>query len=323
MSINTTDIDFTSIDFPKTGDSSPATNRPYFAPLDIAAPYNGSNVVYRLLRLETWGPALMNLGYYSFSGPLAFLNLAANQELAQRRLVIKSVGLLDVRRGDRVLDVACGRGKIAFIAHCLHPETTVVGMDLLDDNVQVARTLFNHVGDLSYCVGDAMDLDFPEASFDRVMCLEAAFHFPDRLQFLREAYRVLHPGGRLVVVDFAWKTDADRVHRDDPETRLVRDIWQWNDFSSVSDYARMAAESGFQMLSGHDWSRRVTGAIQQMFQRMSSLGNTRWGRRLLLWKNPLYRSFSNQDWEQVAHAVRAHDHVRRHSKYMAFVFEKQ
>lgn len=315
-------IDTTSIDFPKTGDPSPATNRPYIAPLDIAAPYNGSNVVYRMLRLETWGPALLNLGYYSFSGPLAILNLAANQELAQRRLVIKSVGLLDVRRKNRVLDVACGRGKSAFIAHCLHPETTVVGMDLLDDNVQMARTLFNHAGNLSYCVGNAMDLEFPDASFDRVMCLEAAFHFPDRLQFLSEAYRVLRPGGRLVVVDFAWKTDADRVHRDDPETRLVRDIWQWNDFSSVSEYTRMAGESGFQMVLRHDWSHRVTGAIQRMFQRLSSLGNTRWGRRLLVWRNPLYRSFSDQDWEQVARAVRAHDHVRRHSKYMAFVFEK-
>ena len=289
----------------------------------VASSYDGSNVVYRALRVETWGPTLLNLGYYKFGGCLSFLNLMSNMELAQQRLVRKSIELLHVLPGQHVLDVACGRGKSSFILQSLHPEATVVGIDLLERNVQVAQTLFNQISGLSYRVGNAMDLDFPDASFDRVMCVEAAFHFPDRMRFLSEARRILRPGGRLVLVDFVWNNDAARSHRNDPETRIVRDIWQWDDFATLREYELMMDATGFRILSSHDWSQRVTRPMQCLFEWLSAFGITSLGRRILEWNNPLYRSFTAQDWELIAQAVRGHEHVRRLSKYMSFVLEKR
>lgn len=290
--------------------------------LDVESSYDGSNIVFHLLRLDTWGPGLMNLGFYEWTGPLGSLNLFANMEFAQRRLVLKVVDLLMPEDSNRVLDVACGRGKSSFMLSCTRPGTTVVGLDLLEDNIRVARTLYGNVQGLSYRAGSSMDLQFADESFDRVMCIEAAFHFLDRGQFLREAFRVLSPGGRLVVVDFAWNSDADHAHRDDDETKLVRDIWQWNDFSSVNEYETAASDAGFQTRSRQDWSRHVTNPIQQRFRLAAALGNSNWGRRLLDRYNPMYRSVSKTEWSKAKQAVKAHDHVQRYSKYMAFVFEK-
>jgi MPBQ/MSBQ methyltransferase len=310
--------------------STPAPIGPHFIPFrpepsvlpEVGASYDGSNAVFRLLRMETWGPALMNLGWYPFRGPFASLNVLVNLELAQRQLVMKSVGLLDIQPQHAVLDVACGRGKSSFIIHCLTPTANVVGMDLLTQNIYVAETLFDKLPTLQYTPGDACDMPFADESFDRLHCLEAAFHFPDRAQFLREAYRVLRPGSRMVVVDFAWRTEADRAHRHDPETMLVRDVWQWEDFYTIAEYEERAIEAGFSVVARHDWTTRVATPIQAVFRFLSNLGNHPWGRRFLEWRNPLYRSISHEDWRALDLAVRAHQHVRNLSRYMAYVLEK-
>ncbi len=291
-------------------------------PIDVQTSYDGSNVVYRMLRLETWGPALMNLGYYPFRWPFTTLNVLVNLEWAQRQLVMKSVDLLNIKPEHHVLDLACGRGKSSFIIHCLYPGATVVGLDLLNRNIAVANALFDHLPGLSYAAGDVTDLKFDDGSVDRILCLEAAFHFPDRAQFLREAYRVLRPGGRAVVVDFAWKTEAHRDTLDDPETRLVREVWQWDDFFSIADYEHAAVDAGFRIVSTHDWTSRVSTPIQAVFRCLSDLGNNSLGRRFLEWRNPLYRSISPTDWKALAESVVAHQYVRNNSNYMVFVLQK-
>jgi MPBQ/MSBQ methyltransferase len=63
--------------------------------------------------------------------------------------------LLNVQRGDSVLDVACGRGKTSYMIAQLYPGCTVTGLDLLPENIQVAKTLFGNVPGLSYIVGNA------------------------------------------------------------------------------------------------------------------------------------------------------------------------
>jgi cyclopropane fatty-acyl-phospholipid synthase-like methyltransferase len=264
----------------------------------------------------------MNLGWFPYFGPLSFLNLLLDLSKAEIRLVAKSTALLDVQAGDAVLDVACGRGKSSYMIAQLYPGCTVIGLDLLPENIQVARTLFGNLPGLSYVVGNAMDLDVADESVDRVHCLEAAFHFPDRARFLREAYRVLRDGGTLVVVDFAWKTSEGHRVRDEGPAKAVRQVWQWDDFSSIKEYRQAACDVGFEVQSCFDWTRHVSKPVTFRFSAAAWLGQRRWGQRLLTLFYPLLWGTSDGDWRELQASAEASRCLLPYYAYMAYVFRK-
>ncbi len=120
---------------------------------------------------------------------LRFLRLCAGR-LAERAAIPP---------GARVLDVATGTGTVAFEAAAMTgPEGRVVGVDRAQRMVARARQKLAAAGlpHVEFREGDAQQLEFPDGSFDLVLCASSLFFMPDMPGAVREWRRVLVPGGR-------------------------------------------------------------------------------------------------------------------------------
>jgi SAM-dependent methyltransferase len=107
------------------------------------------------------------------------------------------LGLLEVGPGDHVLDIGCGTGRLAVAAlERIGAEGRIAGIDPASPRIDVARRYTDPR--LDFRVGVAEDLSqFADASFDVAYLNSVLNWIRDRAQALREAYRVLKPGGRL------------------------------------------------------------------------------------------------------------------------------
>ncbi|HVE94124.1 MAG TPA: methyltransferase domain-containing protein [Acidimicrobiales bacterium] len=118
---------------------------------------------------------------------------------------------LGVQAGDRLLDLGCGAGRHAYEA--ARRGARVVALDADDVEVKTTAALLeamadeNQIGDGgSGCaaVGDALQLPFANAAFDRVIASEVMEHVPADVAALDELVRVLRPGGTIAITVPRW-----------------------------------------------------------------------------------------------------------------------
>lgn len=114
--------------------------------------------------------------------------LAFNRKLAE---------IVRVPEGGRLLDIACGSGRLLKMLRQQRPFEGY-GTDISEAMVRVAR---RDLPDMTFHTAPADKLPFDDGFFDVVTVCAAFHHFPDVAAFAREAYRVLAPGGRLYIAD--------------------------------------------------------------------------------------------------------------------------
>jgi ubiquinone/menaquinone biosynthesis C-methylase UbiE len=123
-------------------------------------------------------------------------NLQGVKQEVQTRL-----RLLALAPGQRVIEVGSGTGDFAReIATVVAPTGSVTGIDLSAAMVATATERIVGTGlPLTFQVGDAHHLDFPDQSFDRACAASFFIHVDDPVRVLQEMVRVIRPGGRIVV----------------------------------------------------------------------------------------------------------------------------
>jgi len=197
--------------------------------------------------------------YYGDSG---FYNLGywnaqtTTQRQASELLVDRLVEKIPNKKG-RILDVACGLGaSTRRLSETYSPEN-ITGINI--SAAQITAAVKRAPG-CTFHRMDATQLDFPDAYFDAVICVEAAFHFDTREAFIREALRVLRPGGILVISDILFRRFVALFakHSQVPPANLVPDIATYE--------ARLAA-AGFEEIAVEDVTKASVGGFRHHLSR--------------------------------------------------------
>ena len=120
---------------------------------------------------------------------------------------------------DSLLDCGCGTAPMISLLYEKYPEKHYTGIDLTPKMIEVAKA--KNIPGAEFVVGDCENLPFEENSFDAVICCESFHHYPNVQDFFNSVYRVLKPGGRLILRDMTMNGKATRWFCNNIEMPLI------------------------------------------------------------------------------------------------------
>ncbi|HEY5605539.1 MAG TPA: class I SAM-dependent methyltransferase [Thermoplasmata archaeon] len=129
----------------------------------------------------------------------------------ERRIKGRLVDRAAIRPGERVLDVGCGTGTLAILLKKAQPHATVVGVDGDPAVLRMARRKALEAGaEVAWDHGMVQALPYWDVSFDVVVSSLVLHHLShdDKTRALREAHRILRPGGSFHLVEFTRPSGA-------------------------------------------------------------------------------------------------------------------
>jgi tocopherol O-methyltransferase len=228
-----------------------------FSKIDISRYYDLSEVHYR----KVWDldkSRSLHYGYWDDSVKNfheALLNI--NKVVAE---------IAEIKEGENILDAGCGvGGSSLWLAK--EKDCTVKGVSLNKRQIDKANALAKEFGvheKVSFEQKDYTNTFYPANSFDVVWAIESVCYANDKSDFLKEANKVLKPGGRLIIADFFKKKDLK--HEEITRVRKWAACWAINDFSTREEFDDKLKETGFHNIIWEDATDAIMPSAKKLYQ---------------------------------------------------------
>ncbi len=171
-----------------------------------------------------------------------------------------------------VLDAGCGIGGSAFfLARNFGCHVTGISLSQkqIDKAKQITKTLsLDHL--LQFELKDYTCTGYPDNRFDVVWALESTGAATDKKVFLLEAYRLLKPGGTLIIADYFKRLDKPVI--DQPLLNSWLKLWAISELETIGSFRLLLAESRFQDQQIFNYTRDIKPTARHMY--LSSLAGT-------------------------------------------------
>jgi arsenite methyltransferase len=159
-------------------------------------------------------------------------------ERGHRPVGEQAIELMAIKPAARALDVGCGSGWAMRLMAAKATAGRVVGIDISDEMITVARTTSEAFANVEFRVASAEKLPFADGEFSDAFSMESLYYYADIATALREIKRVLEPGGQFVTV-------VDLYEENVPSHQWVEQLKVPVQLLSVAQYRTLFAAAGF------------------------------------------------------------------------------
>ncbi|NJN88348.1 MAG: methyltransferase domain-containing protein [Leptolyngbyaceae cyanobacterium SL_7_1] len=205
---------------------------------------------------QIWGEH-MHHGYYGADG-----RDRKERRQAQIDLIEELIQWTPIKQASQVVDIGCGiGGSSLYLAEKFSASVQGITLSPVQANRASERAQAAGLADrVQFQVADALAMPFGDRAFDLVWSLESGEHMPNKVKFLQECYRVLQPGGTLMMATWCHRPVTPTTPLTANEHRHLEDIYQAYRLPyviSLPEYEAIARAIGFQSIRTVDWSTAV------------------------------------------------------------------